>query len=99
MGCYFSGDVEAVGKDVSTLAVGDQVFGSTGLRMGAYGEYMCLPAEYTISPKPSNMSFEEAAAVGDVPAAVEFGRVAAAPVNTLRAGDKISSRFQDGRMV
>ena len=36
---------------------------------------------------------------GDVPAAVEFGRVAAAPVNTLRAGDKISSRFQDGRMV
>ena len=63
LGCYFSGDVEAVGKDVSTLAVGDQVFGSTGLRMGAYGEYMCLPAEYTISPKPSNMSFEEAAAV------------------------------------
>ena len=63
LGCYFSGDVEAVGKDVSTLAVGDQVFGSTGLRMGAYGEYMCLPAEYTISPKLSNMSFEEAAAV------------------------------------
>ncbi len=63
LGCYFSGEVEAVGKDVSKLKVGDQVFGSTQLRMGAYGEYVCLPAEYTISAKPSNMSFEEAAAV------------------------------------
>ena len=52
-----------MGKDVSKLKVGDQVFGSTKLRMGAYGEYVCLPAEYTISTKPSNLSFEEAAAV------------------------------------
>ncbi len=63
LGGYFSGEVEAVGKDVSKLEVGDQVFGSAGLRMGAYGEYVCLPAEYTISAKPSNMSFEEAASV------------------------------------
>ena len=63
LGGYFSGEVEAVGKDVSKLEVGDQVFGSAGLRMGAYGEYVCLPVEYTISAKPSNMSFEEAAAV------------------------------------
>ena len=52
-----------MGKDVSKFEVGDQVFGSAQLRMGAYGEYVCLPAEYTISAKPSNMSFEEAAAV------------------------------------
>ena len=63
LGAYFSGEVEAVGKDVSKLTVEDQVFGSTKLRMGAYGEYMCLPVEYTIVSKPSNMSFEEAAAV------------------------------------
>jgi len=63
LGGYFSGEVEAVGKDVSKLRVGDQVFGSAGLRMGAYGEFVCLPATYTISAKPSNMSFEEAAAV------------------------------------
>ena len=42
---------------------GDQVFGTTKLRFGAYGEYVCLPANYTIVPKPQNMSFEEAAAV------------------------------------
>ncbi len=63
LGSYFSGEVEAVGKDVSKLEVGDQVFGSAGLRMGAYGEYVCLPVESMISAKPSNMSFEEAAAV------------------------------------
>ena len=63
LGMYFSGEVEAVGKDVSKFEVGDQIFGSTQIRMGAYGEYVCLPAEYTISVKPSNMSCEEAAAV------------------------------------
>jgi NADPH:quinone reductase-like Zn-dependent oxidoreductase len=42
---------------------GDQVFGSTQMRFGAYGEYICLPADYTIVPKPHNLSFEEAAAV------------------------------------
>ena len=63
LGGYFAGEVESVGKDVSKFKKGDQVFGSTQFRMGAYGEYMCLPANYTIVPKPSNMDFEEAAAV------------------------------------
>jgi len=63
LGGYFAGEVEAVGKDVSKFSRGDQVFGTTSLRFGAYGEYLCLPASYTIVPKPNNMSFEEAAAV------------------------------------
>ena len=63
LGGYFAGEVESVGKDVSKFRKGDQVFGSTGLRMGAYGEFVCLPASYTIVPKPHNISFEEAAAV------------------------------------
>ena len=63
LGGYFSGEVESVGKEVSKFKPGDQIFGSTGLRMGAYGEYMCLPASYTMVPKPNNMSFEKAAAV------------------------------------
>jgi len=63
LGGYFAGEVESVGKDVSRFVEGDQVFGSTRLRMGAYGEFLCLPASYTIAPKPSNMTFEEAAAV------------------------------------
>jgi NADPH:quinone reductase-like Zn-dependent oxidoreductase len=63
LGGYFAGEVESVGKDVSKFKQGDQVFGTTGLRFGAYAEYASLPASYTIVPKPHNMSFEEAAAV------------------------------------
>jgi len=63
LGGYFAGVVETVGKDVSKFKQGDQVFGTTRILFGAYGEYVCLPASYTIVPKPHNMSFEEAAAV------------------------------------
>ncbi len=63
LGGYFAGEIEAVGTGVTRFQRGDQVFGTAGLRMGAYGEYLCLPARYTIVTRPENMSFEEAAAV------------------------------------
>jgi NADPH:quinone reductase-like Zn-dependent oxidoreductase len=63
LGGYFSGDVESLGKDVTEFSTGDQVFGAAGLRLGAYGEYVALPANYAIVAKPTNMSFAEAAAV------------------------------------
>jgi NADPH:quinone reductase-like Zn-dependent oxidoreductase len=63
LGGYFAGEVESVGKNVSKFEKGDQVFGCAGLRMGAYGEFVCLPSSYTIVLKPHNMNFEEAAAV------------------------------------
>ena len=63
LGGYFAGEVESVGKDVSKFKKGDQIFGATRLRLGAYGEYMCLPASYTLVPKPHNVSFEQSAAV------------------------------------
>jgi len=63
LGGYFAGEVESVGKDVSKFTSGDQVFGATRLRFGAYAEYLCLPASYTIVPKPNNMNFAAAAAV------------------------------------
>jgi NADPH:quinone reductase-like Zn-dependent oxidoreductase len=63
LGGYFAGEVDSVGKDVSKFKNGDQIFGTTKLRMGAYGEYVCLPASYTLVLKPYNVSFEEAAAV------------------------------------
>jgi NADPH:quinone reductase-like Zn-dependent oxidoreductase len=63
LGGYFSGVIESVGKDIGHFSVGDPVFGCAGLRFGAYGAYVALPATYTIVGKPENMSFEEAAAV------------------------------------
>ncbi|SDK68421.1 NAD(P)-dependent alcohol dehydrogenase [Microbulbifer yueqingensis] len=63
LGGYFAGQVESVGKDVSKFEMGDHVFGTAKLRLGAHGEYVCLPASYTLVAKPHNVSFEEAAAV------------------------------------
>lgn len=85
LGGYFSGNVESVGKDVTQLREGDQVFGTTGLRFGAYGEYVALPASYTVVTKPGNMSFEDAAAVplGGLNA-LHFMRLA-----KIHAGDQV----------
>ncbi len=63
LGGYFSGTIESLGNDVTQFQEGDQIFGAAGLRFGAYGEYVALPANYTIVAKPSNMSFADAAAV------------------------------------
>lgn len=63
LGSYFSGVVESIGENVTGFSAGDEVFGCASLRFGAYAEYVALPASYTIVPKPSNMSFAEAAAV------------------------------------
>ena len=63
LGGYFAGEVEEVGKDVTKYKAGDQIFGSTGLHMGAYGEYVCLTESHTMVLKPNNTSFAEAAAV------------------------------------
>lgn len=63
LGGYFAGEIAALGRDVTTWAVGDEVYGTSGLRFGAYGEYLALPASAAIAPKPQTMSFAEAAAV------------------------------------
>jgi NADPH:quinone reductase-like Zn-dependent oxidoreductase len=63
LGAYFAGEIARVGSNVADFKVGDQVFGSSGLRLGAYGEFLAVPARATIVEKPRNMSFTAAAAV------------------------------------
>jgi len=47
--------VVTAGNNVGRFAVGDQVFGSTGSRFGAYAEYIALPARYPIIHKPGDI--------------------------------------------
>ena len=54
-----AGHVEAVGKNVTRLRVGDEVFGMSGR---ACAEYACAP-EATFALRPARLTFEQAAAV------------------------------------
>jgi NADPH:quinone reductase-like Zn-dependent oxidoreductase len=58
-GLDVAGTVEAVGKKVTQFQAGDEVFGTCD---GAFAEYACARAN-TLALKPSNLTFEQAAAV------------------------------------
>jgi NADPH:quinone reductase-like Zn-dependent oxidoreductase len=58
-----AGVVEAVGKEVKQFKPGDEVFGDlSGCGWGGFAENVSVP-EKALALKPSNLSFEEAAAV------------------------------------
>src|SRR4051794_28691550 len=58
-GRAFAGTVEAVGKDVTDLTAGEEVYGTCD---GAFAEYVAATPRM-IARKPANLSFEQAAAV------------------------------------
>jgi NADPH:quinone reductase-like Zn-dependent oxidoreductase len=60
-GLDLAGQVESVGKDVTQFRPGDEVFGWC---RGAFAEYACT-AETNLLPKPTNLTLEQSAAVGD----------------------------------
>lgn len=66
LGQELAGDIESVGKDVTSLNEGDRVFVATGIGLGGYAEYICMredPRTGAIATMPASLSYEEAAAV------------------------------------
>jgi NADPH:quinone reductase-like Zn-dependent oxidoreductase len=62
-GADVAGRVEAVGREVNQFKPGDEVFGDlSGCGWGAFAEYVCAN-ENALLLKPTNMTFEQAAAV------------------------------------
>jgi NADPH:quinone reductase-like Zn-dependent oxidoreductase len=60
-GSDIAGVVEAVGQHVTDLAPGDEVFGSTRARAGAFAQYAVAPATQLVR-KPASLTFTDAAA-------------------------------------
>jgi NADPH:quinone reductase-like Zn-dependent oxidoreductase len=65
LGTEFAGEVEAVGAAVSEFAIGDRVFGTTGLSFGAHAEFLSMRASDRIAQMPLGMTFADAAPICD----------------------------------
>lgn len=63
LGADIAGVVEEVGSAITNFKIGDEVFGDLAqINFGGFAEYVCA-VENLIALKPTNLSFEEAAAV------------------------------------
>ena len=60
-GTEFAGEIEEIGKNVTSLKVGDRVFGFNDQGSGAHAQYLKISEDYAVTI-PENISYEQAAA-------------------------------------
>ncbi len=63
IGMIAAGEIESVGRDVTSFKPGDQVFGMNGFRAGTYAEKVCWPASSELALRPANLTYEESASL------------------------------------
>ena len=63
LGSELAGEVVAVGSAARNFKVGDPVIVFSGVGLGCHAEYKCMPDDGRVVRKPSNLSFDEAAAL------------------------------------
>ncbi len=60
-GTEFAGEIEAVGKNVSSYKAGDKVFGFNESGFGAHAQYMTIKEDAALTAIPKNITYEQAA--------------------------------------
>ena len=85
-GSDMAGRVQAIGQEVEQFRPGDEVYGDIfSFGSGAFAEYVCLP-EKALAKKPSNLTFEQAAAV---PMAALTALQGLRDLGQIQAGQKV----------
>ena len=56
LGCEFAGEIESIGKNVTSFKVGDRVFGFNEAKFGGHAEYMTIPETKAIDLIPEKWS-------------------------------------------
>ena len=86
LGTDVAGVIESIGVNVKQFQPGDEVFGLSFYN-GAFAEYLCVPeSQLQLVPKPSNVSFEDAAAT---PYAGYTALLCLRDLGSLQSGQKV----------
>ena len=85
LGTEFAGDIEAVGQAVTSLKVGDKVFGFDDGGLSSYAEYLVISENKALTIMPENITYEQATAC------IEGAHYAYNTINKvdLKSGDKV----------
>ena len=93
LGWDVSGKISKIGKDVTNLKVGDEVFTYARkpiVQAGTYAEYVCFDAQHVVL-KPRKLSLKEAAAVPLISltawqSVIEWGQIQSGETVLIHAG-------------
>ena len=85
LGNEFAGEIEMIGKSVTSFKTGDKVFGYNDINFGAHAEYMTMAENGAITTMPARLTYEEAAPI------TEGGHYALCDIRAakLKSGQKI----------
>lgn len=64
-GEMFTGEVVEVGSNITTFNIGDIVYGTNGMKLGGYAEFVAVDQKEAIKKVPSNISYTSALALLD----------------------------------
>lgn len=65
LGCEFAGEIEEIGRNVTSFKKGDKIFGFNDSKFGGHAEYLTIPENAAITKMPINLTYEESAPIAE----------------------------------